>query len=91
MVTVNVSNNTRAFYLPLRRKATWNVNGKHASAGLIEALNPNIKRSTNLAVEAGTQHAIKHHVSRCQQVNQLLARRTNKHGNSRANGDAATI
>ena len=37
-------------------------------------------------METGAQHAIKHHVSRCQQVNQLLARRTNKHGNSRANG-----
>ena len=37
-------------------------------------------------METSAQHTIEHHVSRCQQVNQLLARRANKHGNSRANG-----
>ena len=37
-------------------------------------------------MKTGTQHAVKHYVSCCQQVNQLLARRTNKHRNSCANG-----
>ena len=56
MVTV-ASATTRAFYLALlRRKATWNVNGKHASAGLIQT-SINIKWSST-SMGASARHAV---------------------------------